>query len=415
MATYDGDNTMATYDGDNTMATYDDNKATVRQYDGDTVEAWPHLNALHFNPRGIRSLFTGHRCVFTTTLCADLSSRPGVYSVRVWWSFYDGWTYSARVWWSFGVCEGVFIVVCQTGTLTKTAPPPPPWRPYIFKTNHFTKFHDDWAKNETNVLTEFHENWAKHVTSRKNAPPSGRPCFSPIWTIFELAREINVLTNFHDDWAKIVTSSVYKETCPAHRRPCFSTNRNLFDLNQHIIKTNILTNFEIDRDFIGTKLLTKVFTNKCGWTDSNGKKPVTKAHLSNQLLLPPRAALGALPYPPMSPPAAPPDNTRHTCNRLYNPTVRPRKHYINFIGTCVLTKKTSPPQDGHVFHQIRRNIKKSLLTWFHFDTTKNVASRVFTRKNTATLAAMLLRVNNDKVNVNVDKERRTKGNHKSSP
>ncbi|KAH3820484.1 hypothetical protein DPMN_122230 [Dreissena polymorpha] len=56
-------------------------------------------------------------------------------------------------------------------------------------------------------------------------------------------------------------------------------------------------NFELDRDFIGTKLLTKfhedktinvasrVFTNQM-WTmdgrTDDGQRPVTKAHLSNQ-------------------------------------------------------------------------------------------------------------------------------------
>ncbi|KAH3820423.1 hypothetical protein DPMN_122169 [Dreissena polymorpha] len=96
-------------------------------------------------------------------------------------------------------------------SIVKTAPPP--WQPYIYKTNLFTKFHDDWAQNvtsrvhviqltgtifqlnsrikETNVLTKFHENWAKNVTSRvftcfhyihieKNAPPTGGHVFSPI-------------------------------------------------------------------------------------------------------------------------------------------------------------------------------------------------------------------------------------------
>ncbi|KAH3860971.1 hypothetical protein DPMN_023896, partial [Dreissena polymorpha] len=62
----------------------------------------------------------------------------------------------------------------------------------------------------------------------------------------------------------------------------FQRTRTTFELNQHIIKTNILTNFELDRDFNGTKLLTKFhedptinvasseFTNKCGQTD-NGR------------------------------------------------------------------------------------------------------------------------------------------------
>ncbi|KAH3868976.1 hypothetical protein DPMN_032131 [Dreissena polymorpha] len=137
----------------------------------------------------------------------------------------------------------------QCSITKKTAPPP--WQPYIHKTNLFTKFHDDWAKNvtsrdhviqlirtifelnshikETNVLTKFQEHWAKIVTSRmftcfhyihkeKNAPPTGGNVFSPIWTIFKLVRDINktnVFTNFHDDWAKIVTSRVFtRKTAP---------------------------------------------------------------------------------------------------------------------------------------------------------------------------------------------------------
>ncbi|KAH3829023.1 hypothetical protein DPMN_131011 [Dreissena polymorpha] len=162
---------------------------------------------------------------------------------------------------------------------------------------------------ETNVLTKFHENWAKNVTSRvftcfhyihieKNAPPTGGQVFSPIWTIFNLVRDINktnVLTNFHDDWAKIVTSRVFtRKTAQPTGGHVFQQTGTTFELNQHIIKANILTNFELDSNIIGTKLLTKfhedrtinvasrVFTNKCGRTD-NGQRPVTKAHLSNQV------------------------------------------------------------------------------------------------------------------------------------
>ncbi|KAH3728030.1 hypothetical protein DPMN_053976 [Dreissena polymorpha] len=109
---------------------------------------------------------------------------------------------------------------------------------YIYKTNLFTKFHDDWANNvtsrvklppptshviqRTGTIFELNSDWTKNVTSRvftcfhyihieKNAPPTGGHVFSPIWTIIELVRDINktnVLTNFHDDWAKIVTSRV---------------------------------------------------------------------------------------------------------------------------------------------------------------------------------------------------------------
>ncbi|KAH3792042.1 hypothetical protein DPMN_145531 [Dreissena polymorpha] len=185
----------------------------------------------------------------------------------------------------------------------------------INKTNVLTNFHDDWAKivtsrvftsshviqltgtifelnsyiKETNVLTKFHEYF-------KNAPPTGGHVFSPIWIIFKLFRDINknnVLTNFHDDWAKSVTSRVFtRKTAPPTGGHVFQRIGTTFELNQHIIKTNILTNymkigyknvtstvFKLDRDFIGTKLLTKfhedrtinvasrVFTNKCGRTD----------------------------------------------------------------------------------------------------------------------------------------------------
>ncbi|KAH3749431.1 hypothetical protein DPMN_183929 [Dreissena polymorpha] len=106
--------------------------------------------------------------------------------------------------------------------------------------------------------------------------------FSPIWTIFKLVRDIyktNVLTIFHDDWAKLFLYSQIGKTAPPTGGHVFQRTGTTFELNQHIIKTNILTNFELDRDFIGTKLLTKfhedrtihvasrVFTNKCGRTD----------------------------------------------------------------------------------------------------------------------------------------------------
>ncbi|KAH3893033.1 hypothetical protein DPMN_017172 [Dreissena polymorpha] len=133
----------------------------------------------------------------------------------------------------------------------------------INKTNVLSNFHDDWAKivtsrvftrktappptppppprpgsHETNVLTKFHKNWAKNVTSRvEKCPAHWWPCLSTICIIFEK----QYLTNFHDDWAKIVTSRVFtRKTAPP-------TGGN----------TNILTNFELHRDFIGTKLLTK--------------------------------------------------------------------------------------------------------------------------------------------------------------
>ncbi|KAH3720127.1 hypothetical protein DPMN_063020 [Dreissena polymorpha] len=131
------------------------------------------------------------------------------------------------------------------------------------KTNVFTKFHDDWAKNVTS-----------RVFTRENCPAPWWSFFSPYWTIFELVRDINktnVLTKFHDDWAKL-------KTAPPTGGHVFQRTGTTLKLNQHIIKTNILTNFELDQGIIGTNLLTKfhedrtrnvasrVFTNQM-WTD----------------------------------------------------------------------------------------------------------------------------------------------------
>ncbi|KAH3857851.1 hypothetical protein DPMN_100466 [Dreissena polymorpha] len=155
---------------------------------------------------------------------------------------------------------------------------------------------------ETNVLSKFHENWTKNVTSTRKMP---RPLAA---MFFHRSRP------FHDDWAKIVTSRVFTrenchyihieknapptgghENCPQPTGGhVFQLIGTTFELNQDIIKTNILTNFELGRDFIGTKLLTKFHEDGTrnqmltdGRTDGgtyDGKRPVTKAHLSNQVI-----------------------------------------------------------------------------------------------------------------------------------
>ncbi|KAH3797588.1 hypothetical protein DPMN_151171 [Dreissena polymorpha] len=170
---------------------------------------------------------------------------------------------------------------------------------------HLRGFHDDWAKHvisrvhviqltgtifelnshikETNVLNKFRENWAKNVTSGKftyKCPAHWRPCFSPIWTIFELVRDINktngkltlpgahviqltgiifelnshiketnVLTKFQENWAKHVTLEEKKTPTGSH---VFSPIWTIFELVREINKTNVLTNFMM----IGQKLKT---------------------------------------------------------------------------------------------------------------------------------------------------------------
>ncbi|KAH3821262.1 hypothetical protein DPMN_123025 [Dreissena polymorpha] len=137
--------------------------------------------------------------------------------------------------------------------------PPPPGSHVIQLTG--TIFQLNSRIKETNVLTKFHENWAKNKTSKKNALPTGGHVFSPIWTIFELVRHINktnVLITFHYDWAKIKTALL--------------TGGHLHEDWELNVTSKV---FKLDRDFIGTKLLTKfhedqpinvassVFTNKC--------------------------------------------------------------------------------------------------------------------------------------------------------
>ncbi|KAH3769526.1 hypothetical protein DPMN_170796 [Dreissena polymorpha] len=79
------------------------------------------------------------------------------------------------------------------------------------------------------------------VKSRKTAPPTGGHLFQRARTTFELNQ--------------------------------------FFELNRNIIGTNLLTKFHEDRTI---NVASIVFTNKCGQTD-DGQRPVTKAHLSNQV------------------------------------------------------------------------------------------------------------------------------------
>ncbi|KAH3728053.1 hypothetical protein DPMN_053999 [Dreissena polymorpha] len=88
----------------------------------------------------------------------------------------------------------------------------------------FTRFLYKKKINKTNVFTKFNDDWAKN----KTAPPTGRQVFSPIWTIFQL---------FHDDWAKIVTSRVFtRKTAPPTGGHVFQQTGTTFELNH---STNI--------------------------------------------------------------------------------------------------------------------------------------------------------------------------------
>ncbi|KAH3723797.1 hypothetical protein DPMN_049591 [Dreissena polymorpha] len=155
----------------------------------------------------------------------------------------------------------------------------------IKETNVLTKIQKNWAKNVTSiVLTCFH-----YIHIEKNAPPTGGHVFSPIRTIVELVQDINktnVLTNFHDDWAKIVTSRPNKENfyyihikknAPPSGGPVFSRIWTIFELVRDINKTNVLTTFHDDL----TKIVTsRVFTREnCHYIHIKKNAPLTGGHV----------------------------------------------------------------------------------------------------------------------------------------
>ncbi|KAH3815162.1 hypothetical protein DPMN_143684 [Dreissena polymorpha] len=96
----------------------------------------------------------------------------------------------------------------------------------------------------------------------------------------------------HEDRTRNVASRVFtRKTAPPTGGHVFQRTRTTFELNQHIIKTIILTNFELDRGIIGTNRLTKfhedwkrnVASRVLKKIKYDGQRPITKAHLSNQV------------------------------------------------------------------------------------------------------------------------------------
>ncbi|KAH3705469.1 hypothetical protein DPMN_080544 [Dreissena polymorpha] len=189
-----------------------------------------------------------------------------------------------------------------------------------------------------------------------------------------------------------------------------------------------MSSFKLDRDFIGTSLLTKfledqtinvasrVFTNKCGRTNG-GQRPVTKAHLSNQTEKQTNGRTDRLTDGHF-------DKIHENWAKNVTSRVFTCFHYIHIeknappTGGHVFSPiwtifelvreikktqyKTAPPTGGHVFHwtettfELKQHIIKTniltnfeldrdfigtkLLTKFHEHRTINVASRVFTNK-----------------------------------
>ncbi|KAH3847759.1 hypothetical protein DPMN_090090 [Dreissena polymorpha] len=165
------------------------------------------------------------------------------------------------------------------------------------------------------------------------------------------------------------------KTAPPTGGHVFQQTGTTFELNQDIIKTNILTN--VDKFLTRhNPLLTKFHED--GTTNVASRVFTSKSHLSNQVFL----RFG---------PVASRVFTRNISHvfQWTRTTFKLKQHIIkaniltNFkldrgiIGTNLLTKKTAPPTGGHCLQGI---IGTNLLSKFHEDQTRNVASRVFTRK-----------------------------------
>ncbi|KAH3850815.1 hypothetical protein DPMN_093289 [Dreissena polymorpha] len=161
---------------------------------------------------------------------------------------------------------------------------------------------------------------------------------------------------------KNVASRVFtRKTDPPTGGHVFQQTRFTVELNQHIIKTNILTNFELVRDIIGTKILTKKTARPPGnhVFQRTGTIFELNSHIKETNVL-----------------------TKFHENWTKNVTSRVFTffHYIHI-------EKNAPPTGGHVFSPIwtifalvREISKTNFLTNFHDDWAKILTSGVFTRK-----------------------------------
>ncbi|KAH3729459.1 hypothetical protein DPMN_055430 [Dreissena polymorpha] len=118
-------------------------------------------------------------------------------------------------------------------------------------------------------------------TRNTDTPTGGH---TNILTHFELDRCIigtNLLTKFHEDRTSNVASRVFSMKTAPHTRG--HIGHKIFKLDRGIIGTKLLTKFHEDRS---RNVASRVFTNKYGRTDGrtdDGQRPITKAHLSNQV------------------------------------------------------------------------------------------------------------------------------------
>ncbi|KAH3885598.1 hypothetical protein DPMN_009593 [Dreissena polymorpha] len=198
----------------------------------------------------------------------------------------------------------------------------------------------------------FYDDWATIVTSRVFTRTTGG--HTNIFTNFKLNRGIigtNLLTKFHDDR----TRNPNKPNFPAHWRPCFSTDKNHFEIIRHIIKQTFLQSymkigheiFERVRCIIGTNLLTKFHKDRT-------RNVASKAFTRKTALCP----LAAMFF-----------QRTGTTFELTNISLKQTFSQVHedWALKCDLHFRTLSKYHCYKY-----------LTKFHEDRTRNVASRVFT-------------------------------------
>ncbi|KAH3869868.1 hypothetical protein DPMN_033039 [Dreissena polymorpha] len=226
---------------------------------------------------------------------------------------------------------------------------------YIHKTNVLTIFELDCCIKETFVLTKFHKDWAKNhkcfldnIHIEKTAPPPGGH----------------------------VTSR--EKAPPPHGGHVFLPIQTIFELNRRIQETNVLTKFHEDWN--------KNVTSRV----ENCPAPPPGSHVFSPIWT-----------------IFEDINETHVFTKFHD-------DWAKVVTPRVFTRNTAPPPGGHlhedwasnvtstVFELSRVIIGTNVLTKFHEDRTRNVASRVFTRQN----------FDNER---RTHDGRRTKGDPKSSP
>ncbi|KAH3838587.1 hypothetical protein DPMN_111995 [Dreissena polymorpha] len=169
------------------------------------------------------------------------------------------------------------------------------------------------------------------------------------------------LRGFHDDWAKNVTSRV---------QPCYSTDRNHFQLNSHIKETNVLTKFH---EKLGQKCFHYIHIEKNApptgdhvfspiWTIFELVRDINKTNCLQGFFLKPNKE------------NCPPPTGSHVI-QLTGTLFELNSHIKETNFTCfhyIHIEKNAPPTGGHVFSpiwtifELVRDINKTnVLTNFH--------------------------------------------------